>query len=701
MIKHYILILSLCLTAFVCIDAQMPVNVGIQILKAEDARRYDDVLEKLMRSPNASIRNRAVLAAGRVGDERAIDWLLKTLQQGPGDETRRMAAFALGEIESAKAADGILSSLIVSGAVVSAATSGGNSQERNNAEAIVARVIEAAGKIAAANPNDPKSKELSAAILKALAYQASQRTTPNSDVILLGLTAVLRSRPAGADEIVRKYLAFTDPNIVATALNTLARLRAKNANRDARDLLATHLSAVVRANAARVLASAEDKEAVDVLIKAATTDSDSRVRVSAIRALGALKDAKAANPLLMRGEALFDAYKKAWKPNYIPAEQNEFIEIATSLGRIIPNSYNQRAEDLFRAFGKIDKGHATEVYTARVRIGQRRGDPNAKPELTDWHQYSTLAQIAGEFASIEPVSEVGKQMKAEAPGVFRPLAVAFASADPAIEGKNMLAGPDVLQAYARFKTDDLGELMRTALQNKDVQMRAAAAGILADLPPSKENIAALKAAFEYGRLNDTNSNDALLASLDALIKLDPTGSDWPTVMGHAIISPDHLVRQKVKGVLPPETIKITSHQLLYEVTPYFGKGTKIGQVLNTDVDYRRALSRKNGLVKAILTTEKGTFTIDLLPEDAPLTVDNFVKLARAKYFDGLEVHRVVPNFVMQDGDPRGDGNGGPGWTIRCEVNMVPYERGTVGMALSGKDTGGSQWFVTHSPQPHL
>jgi len=129
------------------------------------------------------------------------------------------------------------------------------------------------------------------------------------------------------------------------------------------------------------------------------------------------------------------------------------------------------------------------------------------------------------------------------------------------------------------------------------------------------------------------------------------------------------------------------------------KSTKLGQILNTNADYTRAVSRKNA--KAILTTDKGIFTIDLLPEDAPLTVDNFIKLAKANYFNGLAIHRVVPNFVMQDGDPRGDGNGGPGWQIRCELNMVEYERGAVGMALSGKDTGGSQWFVTHSPQPHL
>jgi cyclophilin family peptidyl-prolyl cis-trans isomerase len=97
----------------------------------------------------------------------------------------------------------------------------------------------------------------------------------------------------------------------------------------------------------------------------------------------------------------------------------------------------------------------------------------------------------------------------------------------------------------------------------------------------------------------------------------------------------------------------------------------------------------------------GEFTIRFAGREAPLTVANFVKLARAKYFDGVAIHRVVANFVLQDGDPTGTGNGGPGYEIRDELNPLPYERGTVGMALSGPDTGGSQWFVTHSPQPHL
>ncbi|MGH9906423.1 MAG: peptidylprolyl isomerase, partial [Pyrinomonadaceae bacterium] len=118
-------------------------------------------------------------------------------------------------------------------------------------------------------------------------------------------------------------------------------------------------------------------------------------------------------------------------------------------------------------------------------------------------------------------------------------------------------------------------------------------------------------------------------------------------------------------------------------------------------DYQRAIARIGRKVQANVSTSQGSFTIELLPREAPLTVDNFVQLSKRGYFRGIAVHRVVPNFVIQDGDPRGDGNGGPGYSIRCEINQVPYGRGAVGMALSGKDTGGSQWFVTHSPQPHL
>ena len=104
---------------------------------------------------------------------------------------------------------------------------------------------------------------------------------------------------------------------------------------------------------------------------------------------------------------------------------------------------------------------------------------------------------------------------------------------------------------------------------------------------------------------------------------------------------------------------------------------------------------------ATVETSRGTIRIAFDPKAAPRTVENFARLARSGYFNGLNFHRVVPNFVVQDGCPRGDGWGSPGYAIPCEYNALPYETGTVGMALSGKDTGGSQWFITLSPQPRL
>ena len=94
--------------------------------------------------------------------------------------------------------------------------------------------------------------------------------------------------------------------------------------------------------------------------------------------------------------------------------------------------------------------------------------------------------------------------------------------------------------------------------------------------------------------------------------------------------------------------------------------------------------------------------LELDAEQAPLTTQTLLQLAEAGRFDGVPFHRVVPNFVVQGGDvERGDGSGGPGFAIRSEFTRRPYERGTAGMASSGKDTEGSQYFVTHSMQPHL
>lgn len=108
--------------------------------------------------------------------------------------------------------------------------------------------------------------------------------------------------------------------------------------------------------------------------------------------------------------------------------------------------------------------------------------------------------------------------------------------------------------------------------------------------------------------------------------------------------------------------------------------------------------------QATITFENGEkIIIDLFEEAAPKTVENFETLAKKGFYDGVIFHRVIPGFVAQGGDPTGTGMGGPGYTIKCETEGNPHKHvaGSLSMAHAGKDTGGSQFFLVHEPQPHL
>ena len=107
------------------------------------------------------------------------------------------------------------------------------------------------------------------------------------------------------------------------------------------------------------------------------------------------------------------------------------------------------------------------------------------------------------------------------------------------------------------------------------------------------------------------------------------------------------------------------------------------------------------MTQVIMKTAKGEIQIDLFDEDAPNTVKNFTDLIEKGFYDGLSFHRVISNFMIQGGCPHGTGTGGPGYHINCEINANRHQAGTLSMAHAGKATGGSQFFICHSPQPHL
>ena len=631
-----------------------------------------------MTSNRSDVRRRAALAAGRIGNEESVPELTKLLQKDINVDVRSMAAFAMGESESEAGTNALL-------AVINSSVPG----------EVRARAIEALGKIAAALPKEQetRARELGAAVLEALKFESGLRSAPNRLTILLGLTAALRAKPANAGPVIARFLGYADPRIRIDAANTLARLRLKDGNEQLRKLLTADVDPIVRANAARVLGATEEKPAFDSLLDRALNDNDARVRVSAIRALGSLKDARAADSLLKRGVVLAQSDLRERS-----AETNEVLEIANTLGRLLQAKEDKNTLDWLRKLRETFDHMAPEVEIAFARISPEAylaefgNEASAKRKvqeilLLNWRAGSCLAQGFGEIGTL-PESVKNRTVHMGAAETLLRAMLNYRNSglniNTLVAVHSEYAIPDVLRALAAFKSKDLGEVLRSQLSESDVIIRATAAELLGDLP-SEANTRALQEALPRAMKDELN--DAALAILDSLGKQKTPAAN--EIIKSALDSRDHLLRRKAVTVLKANGAGDFSSRI----------GTV--QTRNTVADYKRALARIGMSVQAVVDTTKGPFTVELLPGEAPLNVDNFVQLANRGYFNGFTFHRVVPNFVVQDGDPRGDGNGGPGYQIRCEINEVPYDRSAVGMALSGKDTGGSQWFVTHSPQPHL
>ncbi|HEX8719248.1 MAG TPA: peptidylprolyl isomerase [Pyrinomonadaceae bacterium] len=660
-------------------SARVPQETLLRIMAAEDERRWEEAdLGRLLTDASAAVRARAALAAGRIGDEGAVAPLGSLLNGDRDESVRATAAFALGEVEAEAGAGALLEALRLS-----------------KSPGVRARAVEALGKIAAALPEaraDAK-KRLGDAINTALAAEQRQ-PRPNRALVLLGLTAMLRARPEGGARTVALFLNSSDARARADAANALTRMRAKESLERLRAMLAADADPVARANAARALGAAEDAAAFDLLAQHAATDADARVRVSAVRSLALLKTARAGEPLVRRGGELFAAYKAARVGGAAnPPEVNELLEIATAVGRVLQNSNDERAVTLLRAMREAGVV-APEVETALARVAPAqymrdrgvadfvaRVSSRTDPGLT-WQKVSAFAQGLGEMAGVTS-AQVGNSavsLQADAQIALRALVGSKYTPPP--------AQPDLLRALAAFKPADLASVARAALAADDVITRATAADILSELPPDAETSRALVAALPRALSDDVD--DAALSVLGALAR-QPGAEAAAAVQNALDKTTDYLVRRRAADIMRERAGGGAAQTRRVETV----------NTRNHREDYERAAARVGKTVRAVVSTDKGAFTLELLPAEAPLTVDNFVQLARRNYFDNVPFHRVVPNFVVQGGDPRGDGNGGPGYQIRCEINEVPYGRGAVGMALSGKDTGGSQWFVTHSPQPHL
>ncbi|MEQ1869951.1 MAG: HEAT repeat domain-containing protein [Vicinamibacterales bacterium] len=245
--------------------------------------------------------------------------------------------------------------------------------------------------------------------------------------------------------------------------------------------------------------------------------------------------------------------------------------------------------------------------------------------------------------------------------------------------------PSVLAAIAKLKPGDAGSIALTRLKAEDAVVRSAAAQAVAELRPANGAEALVQA---YARGMDDQTYVGRASALKALAAYGAVAAmpsltkalddkDWPVRVLAATLS---------KALDPTSDAEARVGLAPTRDSAAFMRPSVIDPPFSTE---------------AFIETARGEIRIELAVLDAPLTVANFVALARQGYFDNTQIHRVVPDFVVQAGDLRGDGEGTPGYTIRDELNERSYVRGTVGMALDFEETGGSQFFITHTPQPHL
>lgn len=259
-------------------------------------------------------------------------------------------------------------------------------------------------------------------------------------------------------------------------------------------------------------------------------------------------------------------------------------------------------------------------------------------------------------------------------------------------------------------------LIAMAQDNDDRMMRAAAVRALASYK-SDEVVAALTA-----RLSDSD----WVVVTEAVTSLGKIGDKKcvPAVTQRFSVREEHVdadIRLEIMRVLTEmksaegrevalQAVEDSDPRLRLAASEYFDALQFEKPVIQSDRSFyeknfdpsrKAGLSPPMGAKRAILKTQRGDVEIELFGDDATQTVSNFIRLADSGFYDTGVFHRVVPNFVIQGGCPRGDGWGDAGYYIRAEVNQYKYERGMVGIADSGKDTGGTQFFITHSQQPHL
>jgi HEAT repeat protein/cyclophilin family peptidyl-prolyl cis-trans isomerase len=597
-------------------------------------------LVRMLADEDPRIRRRAALAIGHVGLADGVAPLTGLLRDAD-PEVRQVAAFALGLLGDKSARDPLIAALADASSLVqsSAAEALGLLGDASAADA-VGRL--AAGVVASGALAQPPGED-----------DDPRRDTPTA-AFRLAIYALVRLKayPQLAAAVLD---ANGQPRVqwwpVAYALQRIDDKRALPALLS----LAKDSNPYTRAFAVKGLGGIKDPSAVPVLMPLLTSGARS-VLIQTIRALARIGDASAIDPVMrLVRDATTDPQVR--------------LEAVEALGGLRPPAGSPAADLLL----DLLSDPAPPVRAAALRSTAALDPEGFVAVLSgldpDTH-WSVRAALAGVLGTFNP--EIG-----------------LPRLQAMLDDADQRVVPAVLDALVKLKAPNAATVLIDRLKADDAMIRTAAARGIGELKPA-DGAAALADAYRFGQ---RDAHYAARASALAALARYGVAAAMP-VLTSAFADKDWAVRVRAALLvkeLDPSAAVDAANQIRPAPTATPADAYRSPSLLSPPVS-----------TQVYLDTDRGTIQLELAVVDAPLTAENFVALARKGYFNGLSVHRVVPDFVVQDGDPRGDGEGGPGYSIRDELNERPYLRGTVGMALDPwPDTGGSQYFIALSPQPHL
>ena len=611
------------------------------VLAAEDARQWQpELFERALVAPDSVVRRAAALAAGRIGDPRATPLLLRLLEQ-PDTTVSVAAAFALGLLRDSAAVQPLIGRL-----------TGLPPLDTATASEAVTALAKIGGR---------RSAEFFASVLQGTVNLSQANPAPAASQMLLETWRL--GRDARADALV-PFADDTLQSIRWRTIYSLGRLRSAVA---ANQLIAALRApdAATRATAARALirdyavaAKLAPPTLVRLLLRS-LDDEDPGVRISALRSLATYHDS---------------TISAAVAPRVDDPDGNVRVQAASALGEL-------RGSAATAALGRVLKGKGSFALRREALLALARADPGAFGAASapwrssgDWRNRAVAAEgwaLAGTRGTPWFVSDG--------------------------DGRVTAAG---LQAWASAVQGPGAALIaasRGLLGNSDAATRSVAADAVARAADPAD-LPAL--AGMYARTSRDSFPDAALSALGGIAAI------W----GRSAQTRDRVDREFLSTVPHPSNylVRRWAESNWPAASERWGPAYPV-TTGRTVEDYRDIVRRyvvaPDSLARPhifIDTDQRGMLEVELYGPEAPLTVANFLQLVDRQFFDGNRWHRVVPSFVVQDGDPRGDGFGGPGGAIRDEINRSRYGiKPMLGMALSGPDTGSSQWFINLAPQPHL